>query len=225
MAEKQHYLWQSDPNNEWGEVRTNYFNLNPNMNKRFWVVDNFYEDPDAVRKFALEQTYYPGEGAVGHRTRKQYFIEGVKEKFEEIIQMKIKSEGEHCWNTPGINGRFQYCEAGTIRVVHCDEQQYAGLIFLTPNAPPVCGTTFFRHKGTGRRHSEEIDWASGEGGQVFPGDTFKDLTRYEPVDVVGNVYNRCVIFDGHLIHSATEYFGSNQNNCRLHQMFFFNVEK
>jgi hypothetical protein len=109
-------------------------------------------------------------------------------------------------------------------VYHCDEQQYAGMIYLTPDAPPECGTTFFRHRGTKRRHNKDIDWDSGEGSEVFPGDTFLDKTRYEEVDVIGNVYNRLVIFDGGLIHSATDYFGSSIGNCRLHHMFFFNVE-
>lgn len=221
--EKEYWIWSQKPDEDWGEIRTNWFGVN-NYNKRCWVVDNFYSDPDAVRNFALEQKYFPGEGAVGHRTRKQYFFEGVKEAFEEIMGKKIKTEGSHSWYWPGVNGRFQYCEAGTIRVYHCDEQQYAAVIYLTPNAPPQCGTTFFRHKDTKKRHASEIDWGNGEGALVFPGNTFLDPTPYESVDVVGNVYNRLVIFDGGMIHSASEYFGHNMNTCRLHHMFFFNVE-
>ena len=223
FMKQEKYIWSSRPEDEHGEIRTNWFQVN-NYNKRCWIVDDFYNDPDAVRNFALQQTYFPGEGAVGHRTRKQFFFDGVKEAFENIMGAKIKTDGEHGWYFPGINGRFQFCEAGTKRVYHCDEQQYAGMIYLTPDAPPECGTTFFRHKGTKRRHNKDIDWESGEGNKVFPGDTFLDKTRYEEVDVIGNVYNRLVIFDGGLIHSATDYFGSNMTNCRLHHMFFFNVE-
>lgn len=218
------YFYSSRPGDEYGEIRTNWFYPNEKMKKRFWVVDDFYHDPDKVRAFAMNQTYFPGEGAVGHRTRKQYLFEGVVESFEEIMGKKIKKEGDHSYYSAGINGRFQYCEAGTKRVYHCDEQQYAALVFLTPDAPPECGTTFFRHKETKRRHAQEIDWSNNEGGKVFPGDTFCDKTRYEAVDMVGNVYNRLVIFDGGLIHSASDYFGANIDNCRLHHMFFFNVE-
>lgn len=225
MSDEKPYVWSSQPDKDWGEIRTNLYKVNQNFNKRCWVVDNFYEDPDEVRSFALRQKYFPGEGAVGHRTRKQFFFKGVKEKFEEIMGKKILNEGEHSWYYPGINGRFQYCEAGTKRVYHCDEQQYAALVYLTPDAPPECGTTFFRHKKTKRRHNREINWASGEGQLVFPGDTFLDKTRYEQVDVVGNVYNRCVIFDGGLIHSASDYFGASMITCRLHHMYFFNCEK
>ena len=56
------------------------------------------------------------------------------------------------------------------------------------------------------------------------GDPFLDGTPFEPVDVLGNVYNRLVIFDAQCIHSASEYFGTVKENCRLWQMFFFDTE-
>jgi len=223
MLEEEGYLWSQKPEEDWGEIRTNWFKVN-DYNKRCWIVDNFYEDPDAVRDFALKQKFFPGEGAVGSRTRKQFFFKGVKESFEEIMGKKILEEGDHSWYWPGINGRFQWSPAGTERVYHCDEQQYAAMVYLTPDAPPETGTNFFRHKETGKRHNLDIDWASGEGAKVFPGDTFLDKTRYETVDSIGNVYNRLVIFDGGMIHSASEYFGSKIENSRLHHMFFFNCE-
>jgi hypothetical protein len=225
MQQKDPYIWSSRPDEEYGEIRTNWFTVNPSFAKRCWVIDNFYSNPDAVRHFALQQVYFPGEGAVGHRTRKQFFFEGVKEAFELIMGKRIKSDGEHSWYHPGVNGRFQYCPAGTPLVYHCDEQQYAGMIYLTPDAPPQCGTTFFRHRATKRRHNKDIKWDAGEGALVFPGHTYVDKTPYEAVDVIGNVYNRLVIFDGGLIHSASEYFGHDLSTCRLHHMFFFNVEE
>ena len=48
-----------------------------------------------------------------------------------------------------------------------------------------------------------------------------DKTITEPVDSIGNVYNRLVIFNAGLLHSALGYFGYNKNNSRLWQMFFF----
>ena len=48
-----------------------------------------------------------------------------------------------------------------------------------------------------------------------------DKTPYQEVDVLGNVYNRLVLFDAGCIHSASEYFGFNYENARLWQMFFF----
>ena len=60
------------------------FKTNSNQKKRLFVVDDFYTNPLAIREHALAQTYFPGEGAVGERTRDQFLFEGLKEKFATI---------------------------------------------------------------------------------------------------------------------------------------------
>lgn len=203
------------------------FEINDNQNKRFFVIDDFYKDPIAVRNFALEQTYFEGEGAVGHRTRNQFLFDGLKERFEQIMQIEIAdhTENNFGWYDQGINGRFQYCIGGVPQVFHCDSQQWAGLIYLTPDAPPQSGTSFYRHKKSKVFHESQIDWSVGDNGNVFSLDTFLDPTPYERQDMVGNVFNRLVIFDGKLIHSGNDYFGHNVETGRLFQIFFFNSKK
>lgn len=220
------YYYDPTPDSEWGIVKTDRFRINSNYSTRAWIVDNFYEDPYAVRELALGQAYFPGEGAVGHRTRKQFIFEGIKEKFEKIMQKKIldHTDNGHGFFDGGINGRFQTCHAGTPLVYHCDAQQFAGMVYLTPDAPPECGTSFFRHKIEKIRHNSEVDWENGQGSRVFNQNTFLDKTPYELVDKIGNVFNRLVIFDGGLIHSASEYFGWNMETGRLFHMFFFDTE-
>ena len=222
----QEYYTDNPPDTQWGIVKTNKFQLNPESSKRFFIVDNFYKDPYAVRQFALEQIYYPGEGAVGSRTRKQFLFEGVKEYFESIMGMKIKSHtpNNQGWEDGGINGRFQSCTSSDPLVYHCDSQRWAGMVYLSPDAPPECGTSFFRHKETKVRHNAEIDWENGQGLKIFNQHTFLDKTPYELVDTVGNVFNRLVIFDGGLIHSAAQYYGWNIESGRLFHMFFFDAE-
>lgn len=220
------YLQDPTPESDWGIITGNKFTVNSNFNNRCWVVEDFYDNPEQVREFALWQYFFPGEGAVGSRTRKQFLFDGVKEKFEGIMQKKIldHTESGHGWLDGGINGRFQTCTAGTPLVYHCDAQKWAGMVYLTPDAPPECGTTFFRHKETKVRHNSHIDWASGQGNVVFNQKTFLDRTPYEPVDSIGNVFNRLVIFDGGLIHAASEYFGWDLDSSRLFHMFFFDTE-
>jgi len=217
------YIWDSNADAEQSIVVTNAFKIKPQSDKRFFVVDNFFEDPYAVREFALQQKYWDGEGAVGCRTRKQFLWEGLREKFEEIIGEKISdhTESGFGWNDIGINGRFQSCKAGTPMVFHCDSQKWAAVIFLTPDAPPQSGTSFYRHKDTKIHHSTQIDWENGQGEIVFNQKTFLDPTPYERVDTVGNVFNRLVIFDGGLIHSGNDYFGWDMESSRLFQIFFF----
>ena len=105
-----------NPESDWGIIETNQFKLTEGKDKRLFVVDNFYADPYAIREFALQQTYFPGEGAVGHRTRKQFLFDGLRESFESIIGVKIvdHTNDGFGWLDEGINGRFQYCPSLTI---------------------------------------------------------------------------------------------------------------
>ena len=59
---------------------------------------------------------------------------------------------------------------------------------------------------------------------AFNQHTFVDRTPYELVDTVGNVFNRLVIWDAGLIHSASEYTGWDIASSRLFQIFFFDAE-
>jgi hypothetical protein len=194
------------------------FSVSVNTKSKAWIVDDFYSDPDTVRKFALEQQYIEGgfgRGFIGRRTEKQFLFPGLKEKFEEIMGIKIIK-----WEDHGMNGRFQNCHSGEPLVYHCDDQRWAGMLYLTPNAPYQCGTTLYAHKVSRARSFYDPGW-DDSWKKNAPGDPHLDRTPFEPVDVLGNVYNRLVIFDASSIHSASEYFGTYIENSRLWQMFFF----
>ena len=223
IIKNEKHLSDTRPGDEWGIITGPAVKPSEKSNPRFWVVDNFYENPDDLREYALLQDYYPGEGAVGSRTRKQYLFDGLKERFEEIMQIKIADHTPQGtgWFDEGINGRFQSCKADTPMVFHCDSQQWAAVLYLTPNAPTQSGTSFYKHKASGARHGSEIGAAYEQGYEVFNGKTYLDPTPYERVDTVGNVYNRLVIFDGQLIHSGNDYFGWDFPSSRFFQIFFF----
>lgn len=178
------------------------------------VIDNFYDNPDEIRELALKQTFeYHPNNHKGKRTEKVFLLDGLKESFENILNQKIKN-----WNYYPVNGCFQICIGGDQLVYHIDLQEYAGIIFLTPDAPPQSGTNFFRSKYTKRNKiglkEDDVVFKNG----------FLDSTEFELVDQVGNVYNRLVLFDAQMIHAASEYFGNNLENGRLFQMFFFDLE-
>jgi len=204
------------PDSEWGFIKTDEFKITDGEDKRLFVVDNFYEDPLAVRNYALSQYFFDDEGYLGMRTRKQFFFNGVKERFEKIINKKISS-----WEEQSMNGRFQTCKAGTPLVYHCDQQKWAAMVYLTPDAPIECGTSFYRHKQTKKHHNSQFHNNNDDLTAVFNQKTFLDKTPYEMVDTVGNVFNRLVIFDGGLIHAASEYFGWDIPSSRLFHMYFF----
>lgn len=182
-----------------------------------WVVDNFYDDPNKIRNFALAQEYIEGglgRGFIGRRTEKQFLFLGLKERFEEIMGRTIVA-----WESHGMNGRFQIAWSGEPLVYHCDSQRWAGMLYLTPNAPYACGTSLLAHKVTRARSYYDSGWDAAW--TNVPGDSHLDGTSFESVDVLGNVFNRLVIFDASCIHSASQYFGTVRENSRLWQMFFF----
>jgi hypothetical protein len=189
--------------------------INADYMPGFWVVDNFYSDPDAVRAFALQQEYEPsgpGKPYIGSRTYKQFLFPGLREEFESIMGRKIVE-----WESHGMNGRFQFNIEGEPLVYHADLQTWAAMIYLTPNAPYETGTMTHALKGTDIRHRNHPDV-----GRCFrPGSRNLDKTPFEDVDIIGNVYNRLVIFNAGYLHSACGYFGWTQENSRLWQMFFF----
>lgn len=189
------------------------------------VVENFYSDPEAIRKYAMslkfeESGYHKGKRTQGVST----IFNGTKEFLETTLGKKITK-----WDY-GTNGVFQYCTAQDALVYHTDGQTYAAVVFLTPDAPPECGTSFFRHKELkiGRYPTQEDEENIGKDKdsiywEMFKGN-FYDKTPWELVDNIGNVYNRMVIWDAKKVHAASEYFGDSIENSRLFHMFFFDAE-
>lgn len=180
----------------------------------FMVVDNFYANPDMIREFALKQDFqenpkfHKGKRAINPAFR----FPGLKEQFESILNAKIEAFDKY-----EINGCFQYCIAGEQAVFHSDFQQYAGVLFLTPDAPPQTGTCFYRSKVTKKMKAGQDEYS------LVYKTGHLDSTQFDQVDVVGNVYNRIVLFDAKLIHAAPLYFGTDVKNGRLFQLFFFDV--
>ena len=198
---------------EFKQISTKYA-INVNT-PSYIVIDNFYTNPDSVREFALtcDFQYHPNNHK-GKRTDQCYRFDGLKERFEQIIGRKITN-----WEKHGTNGCFQYCIGGDQLVYHCDFQQYAGVLFLTPDAPVNTGTSLFRSI-----HTKKMKVSSEEHSLVFR-NGFLDPSEFELVDVIGNVYNRLVLFDSLHIHAASEYFGNTLENGRLFQLFFFDLQE
>lgn len=194
------------------------------------VVDNFYNNPDAMRSLALNQDFVSSEYHKGKRTAFKYCVDGTKEKIEKLLGLKITD-----WDNQPHNTVFQYCTPADALVYHYDGQTHAAVVFLTPDAPPETGTSFYRHKGakwldraleigkngvTSELHLKKLE-------QEFIGaqhDDFLDGTKWEEVDRIGNKYNRFAMWDAKQIHAASKYFGNSKESGRLFHMFFFNAK-
>jgi hypothetical protein len=185
------------------------------------VVDNFYKDPTGIRNYTINSfNFEPSQWHKGQRSHEKLIVEGTKERFEEILGRKVTN-----WEY-NYNGVFQFCTAQDPLVYHCDTQQYAGVVFLTPNAPPESGTSFYRSRLTGKTRFEK--WENNgtpDYDITFQNGNYYDKTKLELIDKIGNVYNRLAIWDARTIHAANEYFGDNKFNSRYFHMFFFDCDK
>lgn len=192
------------------------------------VADDFLENPDEVRAFALGQEFAADNRYFrGQRTKTRHLWPGMREQLEWLTGLRIDPN----WYKHATNGVFQFCVGGDQVVFHSDENTHAAVLYLTPNAPPEAGTTLYRSKQLkGRTVDEVLDrnkFPPGMKGHVeteFYGGKLLDTTAWEVVDVLGNRYNRLVVWDAKLVHSASCYFGSTKETGRLFQMFFFNAE-
>jgi len=175
------------------------------------IIDNFYTNPDAVRNFALSQEFSVKGNYPGSRTR-PFFTNDVKEAIE--YNMQFAGKITNTYESSGYTGAFQLATAQDRTWIHSDPyNMWAGVCYLTPDAPASGGTGLFKHKRTGEHKKVTQDW---EG---------YDNTKWELFDRLGNKYNRLIIYRGDLFHASLDYFGDNLHNGRLFQTFFFDTER
>ena len=182
--------------------------------RRLIVIDNIYQDPYAVRDYALSLDYTEDDRWYkGLRSTTNHQPAGLQQLIERYIGQPIQD-----WDTQGINGCFQITQSKDQQVYHFDDQRWAGVLYLTPDAPAESGTRLLRSKLNGTRNSREDDREIVD--SAFNSD-FYDSTKFEVVDAAGNIFNRLILMDANSFHSAGPYFGSSPEEGRLVQLFFF----
>lgn len=186
------------------------------MNVNLIVADDFYYDPDGIRRFALSQEFAVSGNYPGLRTKSF-----LNDSHKEVINALVSHAGGGVtdWlldeNGDGYTGAFQICTAMDRTWIHSDyNNMWAGVCYLTPDAPLSGGTALYRHKETGQRLPVD---KNDHGKDAY------DITKWEIVDRIGNVYNRLILYPGKLFHASIDYFGDNLENGRLFQTFFFNT--
>ena len=158
------------------------------------VIDNFFDNPDEIRNYALNLEYRPpnNEGWLGYRcfTINENLSKTITEKIHKVIP-----ESNHI-------DPFYYCFHYSLEStketapynfdeykIHPDFCDFAGIIYLYPNPPIQTGTSFF---------SED-----------------KKL-----VYSIENRYNRLIYYSARTLHGPTDLFGTTKENSRLVITFF-----
>lgn len=207
------------------------------------VIDNFYNNAQTTRDFILTQEFsvrgnFPGQRTISYANQHlKAMIQGyiapfggkitefpmpdIKNDIKKDIKKDIKNDIKND-KTEIYNGSFQYTTSRERSWIHADAwNNWAGVVYLTPDAPLSAGTAFYRFKNG--EYSEEDAKILNTKDQTDS--CSQDLTKWEQVDKVGNVFNRLILFNSKRFHMSMDYFGDSKENGRLFQVFFFSTER
>lgn len=187
-------------------------------------MNDFYNDPLETREFALNQEFNVIGNYPGYRT-KPFYNESVVNLIQDVVFFAAGKITK--WATDEYNGAFQYATQRDRSWIHSDQAtSWAGICFLTPNAPISSGTGLFRHKETGM-HTAPVK-SDGTYDYEVLSELYldsQDMTKWEMTDMLGNKFNRLILYRADYFHTSLDYFGRNKEDGRLFQTFFFDTEK
>jgi hypothetical protein len=188
------------------------------------IIDNFFDNPDEVRKFALDQLYEKDNTGSwpGARTREIAYIDSVF--FNTLFNFLEFSPTEY-----RIVSNFQLTgESYEEGWVHKDKSLYTGIFYLNKDPIANSGTSLYLDNECDTKFSDEKkQW-------IFGNKTSEEISKFrdennnqfKEIQNLENVYNRLIIFPGTVPHRANKFFGTNKEDSRLTLVFFvFEREK
>lgn len=195
------------------------------------ILENFYEDPDVVRTFALNQKYqfrhqmkeakyvFPGSRSKDLSTINKPLFEKVSQK---IISLFHNHENDYMGWTIATSFQSVSEEYGR-GVIHTDQNTvFAAVLYLTPDAPLNGGTSLFKPNKS--FDEEKYQWYLKENDKRFAeGKIVMDTSYHNMFDEIvriNNVYNTLILYEGRHYHAANEFFGKTLKDSRLAQVFF-----
>lgn len=193
------------------------------------VVDNFFKDPDEIRKIALNLDYEIRGSHPGFRSDQ---LQLLNPNLYSLISKKIFSlflNLEKDIVEYQIDMTFQYTTKDFgYGWAHFDPISYcAGVIYLTPDPPENTGTIIY---------STLIPPSNYDELQETKFDFYTTRIKHQDYDkiretnnsnfkkniVIENVYNRALIYPSNYAHSENCFFGETKENARLTLVFFLN---
>jgi|TARA_B100000315_G_scaffold208260_1_gene203491 hypothetical protein len=128
------------------------------MLNRFYIVDDFYGDPDKLVKVALDspKTHMSRGHYAGVTSENYYLNEAHREYFKDLLH-----EPSIDWAT-NLTGRIRFSKADDsyTQLILPDlgtNTKWAGVVYLSKNHPSIKGTAFWKHLGTGLEELPRTD--------------------------------------------------------------------
>lgn len=223
------------------EQHSRIFIENNNVKDRFLkpyiptiIIEEFYEFPDLVRDWALDQEFFKGQRGSWPGLRCRLLDESNPQLFDLLIRKLLLTIKDYGYTEIyDMQTGFQIIdETWGTGWVHDDDPKLhlAGVIYLSPDAPIESGTTIYNDQSDfdGERYSklfmEDVFSETPEERTKFEKYRAEQRSNFVANTLIGNIYNRCLIFDTRNWHSADNFFGTTKESTRLTQVFFCKIK-
>ena len=188
------------------------------------VIDNFLDNPLETHQYAQRQDFtiigkFPGKRSVSF----------ANDSIKSCIEKYIKSSSGRIidFNTnktdTNFNGSYEYTNSYDRSYVRYGKDStynnnWCGILYLYHSFSIMSGVTLYvpKFKCMSQDNSNDKD--------IFLENYSHDMTRWDKQDTIINKYNRLVLFRANQYYSCDNYFGNNDIDGRLVQLFFFTTE-
>lgn len=197
------------------------------------IVDDFFEDPDSIRAFALAQQYQKDEQGRWPGLRAAPLEQLNNQLFQHVCHRMLSV----FWDVGNIPlhwsayGTFQQVsrEYGEGWIHQDADSLITAIVYLTPNSSTGAGTSIYRRKNITVPLNPNYEVAKRTAylsGNMTSLDYTHALTatnaQYEETVRVNNLYNRLLIFDSKLYHGVPAFDTGGSERLTL-TLFFKNI--
>ncbi|MGW3358294.1 DUF6445 family protein [Streptomyces bungoensis] len=206
----------------------------PTKGRDYWVLDDVLPDVDAVRERCLAKDDwvrghpYTSEAWPGLRA-----MPGLEPaelaRAERLVRKATGARELWVQQAPGGGTLNHNCvqvvgEGESEPRPHTDSRalcRYAAVLYLNPHVPKDCGTSFYRQSLPGGRLGGNVVQAPHNNLVEALGTRFVAPDAFEEDVRVPHRYNRLLLYNANLVHSATGYAGRTLEEKRMTAVFFW----
>ena len=197
------------------------------MQTSLLVIDDFLNDPDAIRARALQLDYPDQRGVFpGRNSLQRLPLEGLEEAVSHLVGERLVAAPP---NQSHAKCRITLGSDQGLGRIHIDVSDWSGILYLSKPEDCRGGTEFFKHRRT-RWDRFPLDLEEIRKGGFS---SFEEARRtlveeegtseecWEQVMTVPMRYNRLLLLRPWLWHTAGPGFGETLENGRLVYLMFF----
>lgn len=194
------------------------------------IIDDFYENPEIVREFALSQKFYPSTGQYpGSRTD---LLSNINQNFFNSFCKKVTSLFYDLDNTKlqwNVETTFQ--KIGRLSKekeskfnegwIHYDPHVFSGIIYLSENS---VGTNIYDPIDPNdvdyEQYQRDIFYSGNKiSEEEYANGIIENNSKFKESIRIDGKFNRLVLFEGGVWHGVPSFYCQGQE--RLTQVFFF----